>query len=324
MSTREAIRARELRRCDEVTVLARQVLAFCDDVEATQIWIVLEGQTLIRLAHALVEAGRYRVRVQVMDPPGWQLRAAKVDPDTVGEILDLFDDVVSRAAACATASWNMASIYRQRYGVATTPVVPALAASLACPPGRLTSSPTLKVGFAGQPYARDEVNALLVALAMLQKERPFDRVTLHTFSKWPIEPPADLRVQIVPHAWTSQDKLIPALSTMDLLYCPYWFDPTYREETLLCFPSKITSYLAAGRPVLFHGRHDASPALFLRSGGAGFFCFRPDADSLCHAIRMAMSDSDMYSEKARNGHLLFQRYLTEEQLADSIRAFLAS
>lgn len=321
--TGERLRAFEVQRRQDAVVLTRQILQFCDAVEAGQIWIVLEGQTLILVANALLQTGRYPVRVQVMDPPGWQLRAGEVDPDTVREILDIFDETVSRAVACAAASWNMAKIYHDRYSVRMTPVVPALSASLACRPRPLAASPTLQIGFAGQPYAVDEFKALLMALTTLQKERPTGRVVLHTFTGWSFEVPANSAAKVVRHAWTKQAALIPMLSEMDLLYCPYWFDPTYREETVLCFPSKVTTYLAAGRPILFHGRNDASPALFLRSAAAAFFCFRPDADSLRHTIETALSNPETYLEKAANGTKLFLQHLTEDRLAEAIREFLA-
>ena len=316
------IRDREVRRVGEAAILAEQVLAFCASVKASQIWIVLEGQTLIRVAHALVRSGRYPVRVQVMDPPGWQLRETRVDADTVAEVLSLFEETLTGAAACAAASWDMARHYGERYGVPATAVVPSLPADLAQAPALRPPSATRKIGFAGQPYARDEFNAFLQAAAAEHHDPATGPVELHFFSSWSVEPPASFEQQLFQRGWLKQKSLIPALAEMDLLYCPYWFDETYREETRLCFPSKLTSYLAAGRPVLFHGRSDASPARFLRQGAGGFFCFRPDTDSLRGAITAALAEPDVALERARNGQALFQRDLTEVRLAEAIREFL--
>ena len=52
-----------------VPELYSQALRFATEVGATDIWIVLEGQTLIRLAHMLVTQSGLPIHVQVMDPP---------------------------------------------------------------------------------------------------------------------------------------------------------------------------------------------------------------------------------------------------------------
>ena len=64
--------------------------------------------------------------------------------------------------------------------------------------------------------------------------------------------------------------MLPELRTADLLYCPYWFDPGFERPCRLSFPSKLSTYLKTGVPVLFHGPEYASPRIFLEQNDAAY------------------------------------------------------
>ena len=71
--------------------------------------------------------------------------------------------------------------------------------------------------------------------------------------------------------WQPQERAVELLSTScDVLYCPYPYAASLAEVAKYSFPSKIPTYLAAGRPILFHGPTYASPARYLEATGAGF------------------------------------------------------
>jgi hypothetical protein len=50
-----------------------------------------------------------------------------------------------------------------------------------------------------------------------------------------------------------QDKTIRHLSECGILYCPYFFDEKRKEISKTSFPSKLSTYLAAGKPIFYHG-----------------------------------------------------------------------
>jgi hypothetical protein len=317
----EAVRSTELaNEMDVIPAVAEEVLAFAKELGATDLWVILEGQSLIRLARTLSNLSDLPLRVQVMDPPGWWLRAHNLDTVTVRSVLKQFDDVMGRARICSTASWAMARDYAERYGIETVAVVPPMDLSIAQPPADRPAGGGLRIGFAGQVYASEEFSALRLALEALSAEGRHGDVTCHAYS-------SSLRVGADPvlkvHRWLPQRELLVELARADLLYCPYWFSATMREEANLSFPSKLTSYIAAGRPVLFHGRADSSPARFLRQNGAAFFCFRPGVSAIKETIARALSDDDTYARTAHAARELLETQLSADALRHSFARFCA-
>jgi len=319
----EAIRQHELGSFARFVEPAReQLLQFARKHEATDLWFVLEGQSLIRLAHSLLDVpDRPNLRVQVMDPPEWWLRAHNVDAESCNEVLDKFSATMRAAESRAAASWGMAVRYEELYGLPATPLIPSIESSALRVPARSPEPNSLRVGFAGQVYAPDEFMALVEAMRRIKREEPERRVELHAFCQGlPFVPAAD--DVVIPRGWLGQSELIEALTEMDFLYCPYWFSEDMRETTLLSFPSKLVTYLAAGRPVVFHGRTDASPARFLIEGGGGYFCFREGADAVARTLKRALVQPDLYAQTAKNGRELALKHLTYESLGFAFRQFM--
>src|SRR5262249_42607238 len=152
----------------------------------------------------------------------------------------------------AAASDAMAVTYSERYGANAVPMLPFLPDHCGVPHRVLPERDHLAIGIAGQIYASQEVDSLMKALDSLDWPIKGQRVVVvylgsNSIDHW--HPSA----RIVRVGWLPEHECLRLLNQMDLLYCPYWFDPLFREEASFSFPSKLVSYLAAGRPVLFHG-----------------------------------------------------------------------
>lgn len=307
----------------EQEILPR-LLAFAESAGADAFWVLLEGQSMIRLAHALRRATRLPVRTQVMDPPRRWLQVHGVDPASRDEVLAKFAEVVAGSRACATASWAMAQRYSRAYGARSIAVVPSLPADWALPaangPG---DSSAIRIGFAGQLYARAEWHALASGLRRRDWRIDGRPVELHAFAQEGIPELRGLDDHVRFRPWTDTRQLIAALAPMDLLYCPYFFSEDAREDAELCFPSKLTTYLATGRPVLFHGPGYASPGRFLGEWRAGFHCATLEPDDVVATIEAALRDRTAYGAAARNGRRAFNARLTHRHLRRAVKRFLA-
>jgi glycosyltransferase involved in cell wall biosynthesis len=107
-----------------------------------------------------------------------------------------------------------------------------------------------------------------------------------------------------------------------VLYCPYWFDSNFKDEAKLSFPSKLTTYLAAGRPVFFHGPEYSSPARFLRENEAGLCCYSLSTEEIIKTLTKLVSDKRQYMMLSQNGSVAFKEYLTLESMRRSFADFL--
>lgn len=303
-------------------VILPDVLVVSERLKAAGYWILLEGQTMIRLAHEIMKSSKLPVTVQVMDPPYNYFRVHNVDRDSQDELFLKYEFVMTNAKACAAASWSMAEQYSEAFRIPCFSVVPSLPEELAQEAAQFPSqSSTFRIALAGQIYARDEWNALM---SVLEKLRDSERkaIEVHAFTRDLAvgEPVNGIPVRV--HPWMTTEELLKQLQEMDLLYCIYRFGDAFREESELCFPSKLTTYLASGRPVLFHGPENSSPARFLAQWDAAFFCYSQNPNELASVVRSAMSDRQEYERIAANGVKAFAERLSYRYLSNSIQAAL--
>jgi glycosyltransferase involved in cell wall biosynthesis len=295
--------------------IAEEILAFAESVGAQKIWCTLEGQTLIRLAATLQKHSPLPLVAQIWDPPGWWLRDNNVDRFSRAEVLADFAKILSNSkTTVAAASWAMAEQYKQEYGCNAIPVIPGLPKDWASAPATsLNDAETLTIGFAGQLYSSEEWICLMQALESVDWKvagRPVEvRALGRTFGL-----SAEGRRNIRFYGWRSQRETLQILSDCDILYCPYWFSPKFETESRLSFPSKLTGYLASGRPVLFHGPSYSSPSRFLSEHDAAIQCNSLNQKNLIDAICTLVTDSALYSRLPLNGTKAFHGHLTEEHM----------
>lgn len=303
--------------------IAAKAIDFGRQFGADAVWCCLQGQTMIRLALPVAAGLGVPLLTQVWDPPNWFLRASCVDGITTALTLRTFAKAVRSSAGCATASQAMARQYRQDYGARTAALLPSLPESAALAPAtQIHQNKELVIGVAGTVYAVKEWNTLAAALERVNWQicgrdvkvrfmgRPFPGVRMNE----------NMPLEFL--GWRPQAETLRLLSEADVLYCPYWFDPAFELQARLSFPAKLTTYLASGRPVLFHGPDYAEPANFLQENGAGLVCSSKRKSKLIEALTRLTSDPDLYSTLTENGRAAFEQYLTLSCLRKQFAEFL--
>jgi hypothetical protein len=305
-----------------VREIAHRAIKFGRHFGPDRLWCVLQGQTMIRLALPVSRGLGVPLFTELWDPPTWWLRAKEVDRMAAGRVLREFERAVRASASCATASWAMAEQYKCHFGTQTIPFLPSLDLHLAMAPAKEPHPGTeFIIGMAGQLYATDEWDALTTALDSVNWKIRGRDARIRLMGRWAnFQARGKLRIEFL--GWRSQEETIRLLSEADVLYCPYWFDPAFETEARLSFPSKLTTYMAAGRPVLFHGPSYASPARFLEDHNAGVCCYSLEPTDICMRLDQLASDTDLYAEVTRNGRTAFEKYFTLSELRRSFLEFL--
>ena len=308
-----------------------QVVEFGRRNKVDKLWCMLQGQTMVRLARPVASALGVPLYTQVWDPFGWWLRANKIDQDTSHHLLNEFDEVIRSSRACATASWAMSEEYTSKYGVKNIPVISSLSKESACPPATAPNeSDEFVIGMAGQIYATEEWNALVRAIDKFNWRVDGKKIKFRILSrrrKFKIlsrgMPSGVTHPQNAEYlGWLSQQDAIKALSEVDMLYVPYWFSENFREESTLAFPSKLVTYFAAGRPVMFHGPDYASPARYLEKNNAGLCCYTLEPDAIFEQIKLLATNRDVYRSLSYNGATAFARDFTHEEMKANFYKFL--
>lgn len=295
--------------------IAEQIMSFAENHGVERIWCTLEGQTLIRLAAHLQQHAPLPMVAQVWDPPGWWLRDSNVDRFSRKGVLQDFGKILSNSnTTVAAASWAMADEYSKEYGCNAIPVIPGLPKDWACAPAKgLNDAATFTIGFAGQLYSSEEWNCLMQALESIDWKVEGRRVEVKALGRtFAISAHGQRNIRF--YGWRSQKETLRILSDCDVLYCPYWFSSKFETESRLSFPSKLTGYLAAGRPVLFHGPTYSSPSRFLDEHDAALQCNSLNQKNLIEALRRLVTDSSHYQNLAASGSRAFLKHLTDEQM----------
>jgi hypothetical protein len=274
--------------------LVEEVVRFGQAQHPNVIWALLDSPTLMAVAWRVARKLRLPIVVSVLDPPErWtnELRFAAV---TEKAILGEFERSLRAASRVAVISEGMQVEYRCRFGLDTILLRHGIHPSLVQPPAsKPQQGNRLIIGLAGSLYGREARTTLFRALESTGWNIAGRAVRLRILSN-------EFNVQVSAHAdieflgWRSVPETIRLLHGCDLLYLPYWFDPNFRYTARLCFPTKLTAYLAAGRPVLVHAPLSSAPSQFFGRYTAGEVCDSLEPNDLLAACTRLLNDEARY------------------------------
>jgi hypothetical protein len=312
----------------EIPRIADAVAAFGKRHGVDRLWCILQGQTMIRLALPVSRRLNVPLLTQIWDHPSWWLDAHGVDGVTSRFVLWQYERVLRRSTRIGAASFVMAEEYQNRYGIPAIPFLGSLDRRVVrlpswTPPVFSSDHETILIGLAGQIYSKQEWNSLLAALDSAHWTVAGKRVKLRFLGR-PYEVEASSlgpeKLEVL--GYLPQEETIRRMAECDILYCPYFFDEKRKEISRTSFPSKVTTYLAAGRPILYHGPDYASPAIFLREHGAAEFCHSLATGDILGVISRLATDESLYRTVAENGHAAMLEHLTFESLKAYLYRFL--
>jgi len=177
------------------------------------------------------------------------------------------------------------------------------------------------IGYAGSLYARREWEALMEALAMREWRVGGRSVVVRVLaSGLDVRARGPTRIEFL--GWHSTTDAVAILSNCDVCYVPYWFDDAFRAGVQLSFPNKVSLYLAAGRPIFFHGPRESTPARFLERWPVGIACHSLDANEIVAALDDAASNAAFHAIAAEAIPLVLRKELGLDRFRQSFAEFL--
>ena len=275
------------------------------------------------MALAVAEGLNVPLHCQVWDPFSWWAKANRLDDYTTRKTQELFDKTIERSAAVATASRPMAEDFRDRFHTKAIPVISSYPRAMARSPATEPHpGASVAIGMAGQFYAADEWLQLLAALEAINWSVRGCRVSIVAMG--PARPPAMPSGHVTFLGWKPQTEAVALLNDCDFLYCPYPFDPAMEEVARQSFPSKLVLYLAAGRPVIFHGPAYSAAARYIAERGCGILAPNLSAEGILLEIEKMAGNHQLYSEMASKAQQAFLEDFTLESLARSFNDFIGA
>ncbi|MFZ2089298.1 MAG: glycosyltransferase [Desulfobaccales bacterium] len=229
----------------------RQAVAFGKRHGVDLVWGEFQGEALLLAAG--VAAGLKAPLVGTIwdDPEGW-LADARYDCLSRRLLLLRFREALHAARQVSTVSEAMQADYRRRYGLKS--VILRYGHDLEDAVGEAQNSnpENTVVGFAGTVYGEDAWRSFLAACVRINAAGRLPPIKIRIFGNegFPYPHPG---VEVICEGWLPRQEMLRRLAAVDFCYLPYWFAPDKRRHAELSFPTKLTTYIAAGRPVLYHG-----------------------------------------------------------------------
>lgn len=304
-----------------VRALIRKAVSFGRKQQVDRVWAVLQGQTMIRMAQAVADQLGVPLYTHVWDPFSWWAKANCLDSITTRRIQLMFDNAIRHSRCVATASEPMAELYRDRFRTSAVPVIASHPKSMAQAPDIACNDKSpIVIGMAGQFYAANEWLQFLHALRSSNWRVAGRAVRIVVLGSQC--PPGVIDEHVSFLGWKSQPDAAFILSQCDILYCPYPFDQGMKEVSLYSFPSKLVLYLAAGRPILFHGPGYSSPAYYIKRRNCGIIASRAVATAVYNELEGLVRDPAAYRTMGRNAQAAFINDFTLESMDRSFNTFI--
>jgi glycosyltransferase involved in cell wall biosynthesis len=267
------------------------------------VWAALQGEALL-LARPLAEAlGVPMVGTVWDDPDGW-LADGGYDAPSRRFMRRRFREALRKATALSTSGEGMQTAYRREHGVDSVILRHGFAEGAPAPEGRRRRD-VVTIGFAGSVYGRDAWEVLYAAVSRLNGSGRVPPIRIRAFGSMQPPPPSD-GVEVEARGWQPARVMLRELAEADFCYLPYWFEPAKRRHVELSFPNKFETYVAAGRPVLYHGPAYAGIAGTIRRRGVGLCVHSLDADTVAGAIKRLIREESMREEMAEAARRAFR------------------
>jgi len=303
-------------RIVKVPALVARIVQFAQQQRTQFIWAILDGPILIYVARSVAKALSVPLVVSVLDPlERWEVDL-RLDPFTRSQLNKEFASTVREAVGVAVISEGMKAQYKTRYGVDSVIIRHGITREgKRVPSYQRRRKDEFIIGFCGSPYASREMRALVSALSAVEWNVDGVNLILRVVcdrAHWALA--KGQNIQYV--NWRSLEEAVGLMADGDITYLPYWFDKRYQPSVRLCFPTKLTTYLAAGRPVFYHGPRESSVTEFFCRFPAGTCCHSLEKSQVLTSLRRLVHDHDYYASAVRAG----QRAL-EEELNDKVSLF---
>lgn len=249
------------------------------------VWGILSSPTLYRTAPAIASQLGKPLVTTVWDPPegvGLQYGLDRFSRRVAARQLE---SALRKSVRCSVISERMSQEYSRfcdtriilRHGIAD--------ADKSRPRTGELDSKQIRIGFCGTLYAEDTWRSFLAALDHLEwriDDLPVVLVVVGRRIPF-LEASRPASVEFL--GWRPTSDTLQLMNSCHFTYLPYWFLPAYADSVRLCFPTKLTTYMTAGRPTFYHGPQDASVVDFFRKFEVGLACHETRGEKIAEAIR---------------------------------------
>jgi glycosyltransferase involved in cell wall biosynthesis len=236
-------------------------------------------------------------------------------------------DLIYRSAACMAASYILAEEYAATFDVPFQPFMHCLPVSAEQPPAE-DPAPfnALRLVYVGGLHLNRWRSLLEIAGALEELQREGVHAKLHIYA-----PAKDLEEHGVRLAESvieiggslGPEEVSGVLPGAHVLVHVEAFDTDSRAYARLSLSTKITQYLAAGRPLFCYGPGEVGSCRYVESTGAGIVVGRQDRSELVNKLRLLCLDRDLRLKLGQTAWETARTHHDAEAVRERFRTVLA-
>jgi len=215
----------------------------------------------------------------------------------------------SQSSRVYSMSDLMTSFY-DRKGLKTEPLPHGVDPSLSRSHESLACSPKPKVGFAGLVYEtngsalKDLVDAKASSGGSFEIHVATPKVSVAYMRSMGILDSLDSV-----STFSTRDELLTFLSSCDVLFVPMSFDPSfYKADLETIFPTKVTDYWLAGRPIIVYGPKDYTFVPKAQEDGYAVSVMERGPGKLLESIERICGSEELRSKLVRSSAAMIERH----------------
>lgn len=301
----------------QVRRLTEDVRRFVTRCRPKQIWVILNSLATIDVCYRLMGTVDCQWIVQIWDDPLHLAIQRHLDRFHRKRTLSRFDQILAKATRVGVICEEMQSSYQQKTDAECVIVRHGLDASDLKPRSEPTSESEFRIGLAGSMYCDSAWQTLQKALDQLHWRLGSKQVVLVVVGgeiKFRSRSSAECRF----YGWRTPEETQRLLQDCDLLYLPQAFESHHRPLTQLSFPTKLSTYVATGRPVLIHAPSYGSLARFCKEHDFGIVCQSLDAGELGQVFCRIATDSAIMRNAAAASGRIAKTVLTPKRFCHAV------
>ena len=288
--------------------LRRDVERIVREKECDLLWAVLSSVGVIHAASQVTRSKGLNLVSTVWDPPEYLCGNLRLDKVAKADLLNAFGDLMKRSQRVSVMSEWAKEAYEERFGAKC--IVWKQAVMGQAGRGEEVAEERkegLVLVFAGTLYAKREWNGLVGALRTTGGVVGGRRVRVRFVGDFPRR--GAERASFVEEVGRKPfEETVRTIRDADIAYLPYWRDGRHAEIVKMSFPSKLSIYVGAGTPILFHGPRISAAAEFLQRYAVGVTCDSLEGEVIRGAIARLAGDRVLRERMLEAG----QRALEEE------------
>lgn len=303
---------------------SKKISEFARSQNSQALLVVLESPFQISLAAQLCKKSGLPVYSLIWDHPEHVIRCFGHSRATLKTLLRSSEQAIGSSKNILVVGEHLKEWVRSTYQKESVVLRHAIDVETVSDAPMKPTEGNIKIGFAGSVTAKDGFDLLLETLDEMNWQLDDRKIELHLFGfRYVLESQQPRNIVYRGFMHDTAD-VIRELSLCDFTYLPQSFSPQQKLVTRYSFPTKLSTYLAAGRPVLALTPEFSEISTFWKQYNVGPICNQFDSKSLQVCLNQLTTDREKQTNWQQERNRACKEQFSIEANTSALNQFFAT